>query len=211
MVPPPSRLREVRADATRTALLEAARTLFGARGYAETGTEEIVRQAGVTRGALYHHFRDKRDLFRAVFEAMENEVVAESAATSSPDADSWTNLLAGFNCFLDRCLQPDVQRIILLDGPAVLGRETWRQIEEDHALAVIAAGLRNAGRDGILADRPIEPLAHLLLAAVNEAGLLIAQASDRAGTRREVGAAFEALLAGLRAPGGANRAQPAPA
>jgi AcrR family transcriptional regulator len=187
-----------RSEATRAELVREARALFATHGFADTPIELVADRAGVTKGALYHHFRNKRDLFQAVFETIEREVVADAAASSSPDADSWTNLRAGFSCFLDRCLQPDVQRIILLDGPAVLGRETWRRIEEEHALAVITAGLRTTRRDGFLGEQAIEPLAHLLLAAVNEAGLLIAQATDRAATRHEVGAAFDALLTGLR-------------
>lgn len=193
------RLQEIRADTTRTALMGAARALFRERGYAASGTEDIVRNAGVTRGALYHHFRDKRELFQAVFEQVEGEVVVTASARASPDADSWTNLLAGYNAFLDTCLQPDVQRIVLLDGPSVLGRETWREIEEQYALALVASGLRAVMRDQFIPEQPVAPLAHLLLAAINEAGLLIAQAADMTAARQEVGAAFEGLLSGLRA------------
>lgn len=194
-----SRLQQLRADATRNALIDAARALFSDRGYAASGTEQIVREAGVTRGALYHHFRDKRELFQAVFEQVEAEFAATARAQWSADADSWTNLVAGCNAFLDTCLQPDVRRIVLLDGPSVLGRDTWRSIEEQYALALIAGALRNAMREQILPRQPVAPLAHLLLAAVNEAGLLIAQSDDTANARKEVGAAFEALLGGLRA------------
>lgn len=192
------RLKEAHADATRRALLAAARSVFSEVGYATSRTEDIVRKAGVTRGALYHHFRDKRELFRAVFEELETELVAGAGARASAAADSWTNLLAGYNGFLDACLQRDLQRIVLLDGPSVLGRETWRKIEEEHALAVISAGLSAVMRDGFIDQQPVAPLAHLLLATINEAGLLIAEADDTAATRVEVGAAFEALLAGLR-------------
>ena len=178
--------------------MAAARSLFSERGYSQSSTEDIVRAAGVTRGALYHHFKDKRALFQAVFEQIELELADMARATASPDADSWTNLLAGCNAFLDTCLRADVQRIILLDGPSVLGRDVWRAIEERYALALIARGLGNAMRDGHLVSRPVMPLAHLVLAAINEAGLLIAQADDTARARRHVGATFEALLAGLR-------------
>ena len=197
------RLREIRADATRTALVDAARALFSEHGYAATSTEAIVGAAGVTRGALYHHFRDKRDLFRAVFEQIEGEFVTTSTALWSDQRDAWTNLRAGCAAFLDSCVEPDVQRIVLLDGPSVLGWDAWREIEEQYALALISGALRRAIREGLLPRRPIMPLAHLLLAAVNEAGLLIAQADDPPAVRREVGAAFDAVLDGLRA--GARR------
>lgn len=183
--------------------MNAARALFSEHGYAGTSTEAIVSTAGVTRGALYHHFRDKRDLFRAVFEEIESEFVSASTALWSPEVDAWTNLRAGCAAFLDSCVEPDVQRIVLLDGPSVLGWDTWREIEEQYALALISGALRRAIRERLLPRRPVMPLAHLVLAAVNEAGLLIAQADDTGAARREVGAAFDALLDGLRA--GARR------
>ena len=193
-----ARLREIRADETRAALLRTARSLFSEHGYAGTSTEAIVTSAGVTRGALYHHFRDKRDVFRAVFEQIEGEFVDASAALWSPDADPWTNLRAGCAAFLDSCVEPDVQRIVLLDGPSVLGWDTWREIEEQYALASIGAALKLAMRAGMIPRRPVMPLAHLVLAAINEAGLLIAQADDPTAARRDVGGAFDALLDGLR-------------
>lgn len=188
-----------RSESTRSALLETARKLFADRGYADTPTEEIVRLAGVTRGALYHHFRDKRDLFTAVFEQLEVALGVEMASKTAPGTDAWTNLIAGSNAFLDACLKPDVQRIVLIDGPSVLGRDTWRALEEQHGLGLIAAGLTAAMQQGFLPRQPVAPLAHVLLAAINEAGLLIAQADDLGSARAEVGAAVTRLLEGLRA------------
>src|SRR5215217_4136778 len=114
-------LKAERSEATRAELIEAARRLFAERGYAGVGTEEIVRAAGVTRGALYHHFRGKRDLLRAVYEELESEIARVIAEGVSPGAGVLETLTAGAESFLDHCLEPEVQRIVLLDAPAVLG------------------------------------------------------------------------------------------
>src|SRR5687768_14440502 len=123
-----SRTQAERSESTRGALIAAARRLFAERGYADVGTEEIVRAAGVTRGALYHHFAGKRDVLRAVYEQLEGEIATEVAAGVEPGAGIVDTLSAGAERFLDHCLEPEVQRIVLLDAPAVLGWEEWREI-----------------------------------------------------------------------------------
>jgi AcrR family transcriptional regulator len=187
------------AEATRGDLIVVARKLFAERGYAGTPTEEIVREAGVTRGALYHHFKDKQDLFRAVAETVESELGPMIMSKATPGADAWTFLVEACGTFLDACLRRDVHQIILIDGPSVLGWEEWRSIEEKYGLALVEAGLTRAMADGFLAKQPVAPLARLLLAAVNEAGLTIARASDVQAAREEVGASLRRLLEGLRA------------
>src|SRR3954452_9827156 len=139
------RTQASRREATRTALIAAARELFAARGYAAVGTEEIVRGAGVTRGALYHHFPAKPDLFRAVYERVEQELT-ERIVTEVPLAgdDPVAVLRGGTAVFLDACLEPEVQRIALLDAPAVLGYEAWREIGERYGLGLIRAALQRA-------------------------------------------------------------------
>lgn len=190
-----------RSESTRSALIAVARRLFAERGYADTPTEEIVREAGVTRGALYHHFKDKKELFAAVFEDLERELVLRGATAVPPDADAWTRLQVGSGAFLDACLDPAVQRIVLLEAPAVLGRDAWREVEEKYGLGAVQAGLAAAMQEGFIAEQPVAPLAHLLLAAVNEAGLLIAQADNVRAARTEVGASVQRLLEGLRVRG----------
>jgi AcrR family transcriptional regulator len=190
------RTQEERRAATRAGLIAAARRLFGERGYAAVSIEEIADAAGVTRGALYHHFEDKRALFRDAFEDVERSLVMTSAA--SPEKDAWTNLLAGCSAFLDACLERDVQQIVLIDGPSVLGWDEWRAIEDDYGLALVSAGLKAVMAAGYIKQQPVGPLAHLLLAAINEAGLVIARAPDVAAARAEVGATLEGLLEGLR-------------
>jgi AcrR family transcriptional regulator len=189
-----------RSELTRAALLAAARELFTERGYAVVSTEEVVRRAGVTRGALYHHFRDKQDLFRAVFEAIEQEMAERVATAALAEADPWERQRLATGAFLDNCLDPAVQRIALTDAPSVLGLAAWREIEERYGLALVQVAIQSLIDEGLIERQPVEPLAHLLLGAFTEAGLLIARSSDRVAARAEVGESIDRLMAGLRKP-----------
>jgi AcrR family transcriptional regulator len=192
----------VRSSATRARLVRAARELFTERPYAEVGTEEIVRAARVTRGALYHHFDDKRELFRAVHEQMEAELMdgiqRQLAAQAGSAADPVEGLRAGIRSYLDACADPSFARITLVDAPAVLGWAEWRRIDEEHALRLILAGLEGAMAAGALRRQPVRPLAQLMLGTMGEAGLVIANAADPKTTRAEIEAALLAWLEGLR-------------
>jgi len=189
-----------RSEATRGALLAAARRLFTDRGFADSATEEIVREAGVTRGALYHHFRGKEELFRAVFEQIEVELAERSARAVGESGDLREGLRAGCAAFLDACLEPDVQRIALLDGPAVLGWDTLRAIEERYVLGLVVAGIEGAIAEGIIETQPAQPLAQMLLGALTEGAMLIARSENVRKTRAEVGEIVERLLKGLERP-----------
>jgi AcrR family transcriptional regulator len=184
-----------RTEATRGALVAAGRRLFGARGYAAVGTGEIVDAAGVTRGALYHHFRDKRDLFRAVFIDSETAFVQRVGESVAGIEDAYELLIAALEATLDACTDRELARIAFLDGPAVLGYEDWRSIVDGYSLALLTAMLGQAMEAGALRRTPVEPLAHLVSGALNEAGMVIANGGDR----DEVGGALRALLEGLRA------------
>lgn len=186
------------SEATRRKLVRVGRDLFARRGFNDVPTEEIVRRAGVTRGALYHHFRDKRDLFAAVVEQVEQEVLERVAEAALGESDAWEQQRAAVGAFLDVCLEPAVQRIVLVDTPSVLGVEAWREIEARYGLGAVSAGLQNVMDAGYIEQQPIEPLAHLLLGALTEGGLLIARADDRAAARREVGDSLDRILVGLR-------------
>src|SRR5213078_2745554 len=131
--------KAARSEATRAQLIDVATRLFAERGYASVGTQEIVRRAGVTRGALYHHFTDKRDLFLAVFERLDGELVTGIAARVGGVTDPWEAMLAGMRAFLDACADPTVIRISLVDAPAVLGWREWRDISASHGLGLVAA------------------------------------------------------------------------
>ena len=188
-----------RSQATRAALIDAGRRLFGERGYAAVGTEEIVRAAGVTRGALYHHFADKRDLLEAVYREVEEDVtrrIAETivgAAAESPLAA----MRAGAALFVEACTEPEVQRIVLLDSPAVLGWDRWREIAAEYGLGLVQASLAAAMDAGELRRQPVEPLAHVLMGALDEAAMYVARAEDPSAAQAEVNQVLESVLAGL--------------
>ncbi|HZU39635.1 MAG TPA: TetR family transcriptional regulator [Solirubrobacteraceae bacterium] len=198
--PPPARRTQAeRSATTRAALLSAARRLFAERGFAEVGTEAIVRAAGVTRGALYHQFADKTELFAAVFEALEEQlaarIVEELAAAGA--SDPLDELRLGVHAWLDACERPDVQRIALLDAPAVLGWERWREIGWRYGLGLVEAVLVEAVKRGRIAPQPVSALAHVLIGALDEAALYIARAADQAAARAEMEAVVGELLRGL--------------
>lgn len=187
-----------RSEATRAALIAAARPLFAREGYARVGTEEIVRAAGVTRGALYHHFRDKEDLFLAVFEQVEAEVTQRIAERAIAGAgDPVAALLAGAEMFLDVCAEPEIQQIILLDAPAVLGWEAWREVGQRYGLGLVQAALQAAIDAGQLDPQPVRPLAHVLLGALDEAAMLVARSDDPATARAEVRETLARLITAL--------------
>ncbi len=186
------------SEATRAALISAARGLFAERGFADTATEEIVQHAGVTRGALYHHFKDKTALFRAVVEQIEGEVTAKTGEAAIGAGGIWEGIVAATDKFLDECLDPAIRRIILIDAPSALGLATWREIERTYGLALIQMALEAAMGDGLIARQPVEPLAHIVAGAINEAALTIGAADDPVQARKEVGAALIGLLEGLR-------------
>ncbi|WP_322779337.1 TetR/AcrR family transcriptional regulator [Frankia sp. Cas4] len=188
-----------RAEATRSALVAAARRLFVEKGYFDTSTEEVVAAAGVgTRGALYHHFADKKALFLTVFEQVEEDVLAAADTATTSSGDALARLRHGLLGFLDASLQPEVQRILLIDGPAVLGWREWRAIEERYGLGAIHALLDLAVTEGTVPAQPLNALAHILLAAIDEAALFIASADDPAAAKDQAVAAVDQLLTGLK-------------
>lgn len=192
------RRKAEQSEATRGALVAAARELFAERGYGAVGTEEIVRAAGVTRGALYHHFGGKRDLFQSVYEEVEAELVQRIATEAMTAADPLEALAAGAHAVLEACEDPAVQRIALMDAPSVLGWEAWREIGMRYGLGLVEATLQAGIDAGVLAPQPVRPLAHLLLGAIDEGAMVVARADDVPAARAEVGASIEGLLNALR-------------
>ena len=191
--------REAEARATREALIDAALELFTERGYAEVGTEEIVSRAKVTRGALYHHFADKRDLFRAVFERVEADLMERIGATMEGADDPYELMVSGMRAFLDACEEPAVKQISLTDAPAVLGWSEWREIDNRHGLGLTRAALDGAVEAGLIRPIATEPMAHLFVAALSEAAFVVAHAEKPRKTRAEVEEALLQLVDGLRA------------
>src|SRR5918999_1735703 len=187
-----------RSEATRGALTAAARQLFAERGYAGVGTEEIVQRAGVTRGALYHHFSDKEDLMRAVLHDLSRELAEASATAALKETDQWRQILAAVDAFLDACTDPAVQRIMMTDAPSVLGWDEWREIDTQYGLGLVKASLENAMETGLIAHQPVDPLAHLFVGALDEAAMYVSRAEDPKAARREMGESIERMLDGLR-------------
>jgi len=193
----PRRSQAERSRTTRTALIETARALFAERGYAAVPADEIVRAAGVTRGALYHHFGDKQGLFRAVVEQLEEEITAEVAATARDASDPVAAGLAALSRFLQVCQRDEVVRISLTDAPAVLGWQAWREIESRHGLGLITETLEGAAAADMLIPVPIPELAQLMLSACSEAALMIAHAEDTESAKTRAEQALGAVVAGL--------------
>lgn len=192
--------KAAQSEATRSALIATARSLFAERGYAGVGTEEIVRKAGVTRGALYHHFAGKKELFEAVYEDVERQLVENIAASAiSSASDPLEALHAGAQAFLDACEDPAVQRIALVDAPSVLGWEQWREIGLRYGFGLVRATVEAAMDAGLIERQPVDALSHLLLGAIDEGAMLIARADDGGTTRGQVGATVKRLLDSLPA------------
>ncbi|MBF6296421.1 TetR/AcrR family transcriptional regulator [Nocardia amamiensis] len=194
----PSTMRTKQREETRRALLRTSRRLFAAKGYGAVGLSEIVAATGVTKGALYHNFDSKAALFRAVLDQVQQEVGERVAAAAEAESDAWSQLVAGCEAFLTTCTAPEIQRIMLVDGPAVLGWHEWRAMDEANSARHLGEALHLLIEEGVLAPQPIEPLTHLLSGAMNEAALWLASTEDPAALA-ETTAALHRLLDALRA------------
>ncbi|HZC11878.1 MAG TPA: helix-turn-helix domain-containing protein [Mycobacterium sp.] len=195
------RTQAARAAETREALIEAARPLFAAQGFAEVALETIVRAAGVTRGALYHHFADKTELFAAVFEKVEGEVAARmgEVIAASNQTDPVEVMRLGADFWLDVCSDPEVQRIVLVDAPAVLGWTRWTEIGDRYNTGMVRALLTNAVETGRIPPQPIEATVLTILGAMREATLYVARAEDHDQARKDAGAVMNRLIRALDA------------
>jgi AcrR family transcriptional regulator len=186
-----------RSESTRAALIAAGRKLFAKHGYADVSTEQIVKTAKVTRGALYHHFEDKKDLFRAVYEEVERDTVIGVAKKVEGRTDPWAFAIDGSKAFLDICLEPAFQQIAIVDAPAVLGTVEYREIADKYGGAMIEATLAALMKQGEIEKQPVKPLARMLVGALIEGGVMLADSADQKRTRKEVGDVVERLLRGL--------------
>ncbi len=195
------RTQAQRSAATREALLSAARRLFAADGFGRVSADAIAKAAGVTRGAMYHQFADKADLFAAVFETVEAEViehigteVADSAAT-----DPLELMKLGARAWFDACADPAVHRIILVEAPSVLGWERWRDMGMQYGMGLVQGMLEQAVEAGRIPDQPVEPLAHVMIGALDEAALFLARSDQTATARRAVDGIVDRLIDSLAA------------
>ena len=193
------RTQAERSAATRQALTDAARRLWGERGYSAVGTPEIAAEAGVTRGAMYHQFPDKAALFRAVAEAVEVHVTQSLAdrVVASGAQDPGAALRAAADAWLEVCQQDDVRQILLVDGPVVLGWDGFRDLTLQHGLGMTEALLRAAMDAGQLPEQATRPMAHVFIGALDEAAMYVATADDRETARDEVARVLHLLLDGM--------------
>ncbi|UYM06385.1 TetR/AcrR family transcriptional regulator [Solicola gregarius] len=191
-----------RTAMTRAALIKAGRALFAEHGFAGVGTEALVRDAEVSRGALYHQFGDKTELFSAVLAEVEAEVsqrLAE-AVLSGGERDFVATMTNAIGAWLDACEHPEIQRIVLVDGPSVLGWTRWRDICQPHILGLIEGILAQGMADGTLVLLPAKPLAHILLSVADEAALYVNAADDVGIARGEILAIVDPLVRSLTIP-----------
>lgn len=196
---PTRRTQSERTAATRAQLLAAARELFAAKGFAEVSTQAVVEAAGVTRGALYHQFRDKADLFAALYEQVEEQLATDvvAAIAAEKPAGTMAAMRIGARLFLDHCSAPDVAQIVLIDAPSVLGWERWREVGIRYGLGIIEGMLARAVDEGVIPAQPLRATAHVLLSALDEAALYISRAADPDAARRDMHVVCDRLITGL--------------
>ena len=186
-----------RRQATQAAILKAARRLFGERGFAATTIDDVAAAARVAKGAVYHHFATKETLFEAVFDRVSQELLVEVDCAARNEKDALAAMAKGTQAYFDACTQDAIGQIVLHDGPAVLGWERWREIDNRHFGGRFPVALQRAMDDGLIAQQPIEPLARLLLGAVTEVAIAFSGRDlQKAGT--DYARAFQALLDALR-------------
>ena len=190
----PASLRAEQVAQTRGALVAAGRRLFGEKGFRATSVEDLAREARVTTGALYHHFPTKTALFEAVFMQAHTDLMTASTKAAQGASDGIDELARGFEAFLDGVLQPDMQRILIVDGPAVLGLARYTELDEQYAHAVIVHSLTAAAEAGTITVEDPETATRLLLGALTRGAMLIANSPDPVETRHAVGKSMWALL-----------------
>ena len=188
-----------RGEVTRNALVQSALDLFGERGFAGTSLDDVVAVAGVTKGALYHHFSDKESLFATVAEEVKRTTTRQLSDLFLL-ADPFEALESGCLAILDAYLDPAVRQIVWIDARAVLGPAAYQELQSRYEPVFLRAALRKAMRAGVVDTQPLKPLATLLTGAIGEACTLVADSPDPAAARAEVGQVVSRLLNGLRPP-----------
>jgi AcrR family transcriptional regulator len=194
---PSTTLRSQHVEATRRAVLAAARSSFGSKGYAQTSVDEIAAAARVTKGAVYHHFAGKEALFRAVHAEVEAEAQARALAAGDPTRSPIDQIVAMVNGYLDAALDEEIRRITLIDGPALLGLEPDLPADQQAAQAGVRSFIATAIGRGEIVDVDPDVLLQLIGGLALQCGLLIARARDPDATRATLGQAIDAMLRGL--------------
>ncbi|MEL6665430.1 MAG: helix-turn-helix domain-containing protein [Pseudomonadota bacterium] len=190
--------QETRRTATRAAILNSAVSLFGEAGFEATTTEQIAVRAGVAKGSIYHHFKSKRDIFEAAFEAVSSNIVTAMIENALPSDDTIGTLVQSMRQFFNLCAEPVTSRILLQDGPAVLGFEGWRRLDALHFGGLVTAALSSAMDAGAIRQQPLGTLSQILLAGIQAAAIDCAAQADFERAASEYLVTFEAILRGLR-------------
>ncbi|GGB58174.1 TetR family transcriptional regulator [Virgibacillus dakarensis] len=170
-------MKKTKAEAEETAqvLLQTAKRHFAKNGYAKTALEDIVKDSGVTRGALYHHFKNKKGLFFAVIESIQKKIAQDIEQQASRGSEQWEQLSIGCRAFIKSAIEPDHKQIILIDGPAVIGWNRWRQLDANHSMKLLYSQLDQMQKNGCFSSLSVESLTHSLSGAMNESALWIAE------------------------------------
>ncbi|WP_213947200.1 TetR/AcrR family transcriptional regulator [Luteibacter sp. dw_328] len=187
-----------RSETTRAAIIEAATRLFGEQGFGETSVDQIAAAAHVAKGAVYHHFASKEAIFERVLDAISASVAREVAMAGRRASDALDGIAQGTRAYFRLCSKGPTRRIVLGDGPVVLGWQRWREIDAQHFGAMLPAAVQAAVSQGLIANQPVEPLARLLLGAVTEAAMVCATSPSPSQSMRQYSDALERLLSGLR-------------
>ncbi len=190
--------KEEYAEATRTALLDSAQTLFAQDGYHHTSVDEICRRARVTKGALYHHYRNKEELFADVVESLELDLVERIGAALKDTDDPWAAGLYGVDLFLDHCLDPGYRRIVMIDAPNVLGAPTLAKIGERTAAGLLRTLFQNLMKAKLIAKQPLDVTVRLFSSVLIEGGLLIGESASPTKTKKDVRRMLVRFLEALR-------------
>ncbi|MBP1822848.1 TetR/AcrR family transcriptional regulator [Mycobacterium sp. OAE908] len=198
----PATLRAEQVAQTRAALIAAGRRLFGEHGFRATSVDDLAREARVTTGALYHHFPTKTALFESVFVQAHTDLMKASAKAAHGATDGVDELARAFEAFLDGVLQPDMQRILIVDGPAVLGLARYTELDERYAHAAIVHSLTAAAAAGTITVEDPETVTRLLLGALTRGAMLIANSADPVETRHAVAKSMRTLLSSFTPPRG---------
>jgi AcrR family transcriptional regulator len=197
-MPSRAKTRIEQAAETRDRLIRVARHLFATKGYHATGTHEIVDAANITRGALYHHFARKEDLFLAVFQEVRREWIDHATKDNHGTDDLWQRLREHLKLFIRAATTPDVHRIVMIDGPAVLGWKAWRDIQAADGLTTVGDAIRDGIAAGAIRPQPPEALATLIVALIEEGALYVTHADDKAQAVAEAERALDTLLSNLQ-------------
>lgn len=186
--------RDKYTEATHQALLDSARRLFGTVGYVGTSLDEIAQQEGLTKGAVYHHFKNKEVIFEAVIGQVLSEALTSIATMTQGESDPRQQALTAIDLFLDVCLKAEYQQIVLRDGPAVLGWVRWKELEKHYSAPLIEALVSQLMAGGWMESRPVEMVARLIMAWIIEVAFMLTEADNQAETRQQAKAFLVDLL-----------------